>query len=183
MQIVNSDSRESKKQLSRKKMNRNIPRNKPIATVIKNYVDKKSGKVSDSRKEIQRRFFVLDWKGQKRYWQPSLIQASRTEPRHIPGSLTSGMLLLSRRYRHYGKPTMRINVHGASSDTSLLNTWRRMAICSKKGGTTISSADVWQRMPTLWLTMIGWARPTTWWLCLMVTGTLPMLRQRKLFME
>lgn len=47
-------------------MNRNIPRNKPVATVIKNYVDKKSGKVSDSRKEIQRRFFVLDWKDQKK---------------------------------------------------------------------------------------------------------------------
>lgn len=47
-------------------MSRNIPRNNPIATVIKNYVDKKSGKVTDSRKEIQRRFFGLDWKDQKK---------------------------------------------------------------------------------------------------------------------
>ncbi len=47
-------------------MNRNIPRNNSIATVIKNNVNKKSGKVSDSRKEIQRRFFGLDWKDQKK---------------------------------------------------------------------------------------------------------------------
>ena len=47
-------------------MDRWIPRNKPIATVIKNFIDKKSGKVTESRKEIQRRFFGLDWKDQKR---------------------------------------------------------------------------------------------------------------------
>ena len=41
-------------------------RNRPIATVIKNYVDKKSGKVSDSRNEIKRRFYGLDWKDQKK---------------------------------------------------------------------------------------------------------------------
>ena len=45
---------------------RRIPRNKPIATVIKNYLDKKSGKVTESREEIRRRFFGLDWKDQKR---------------------------------------------------------------------------------------------------------------------
>lgn len=45
---------------------RRIPRNKPIATVIKNYLDKKSGKVKESREEIRRRFFGLDWKDQKR---------------------------------------------------------------------------------------------------------------------
>ena len=43
-----------------------IPRNKPIATVIRNYMDKKSGKVSESREEIQRRFPGLDWKDQKK---------------------------------------------------------------------------------------------------------------------
>ncbi len=41
-------------------------RNRPITTVIKNYLDKKSGKVTESRNEIQRRFFGLDWKDQKR---------------------------------------------------------------------------------------------------------------------
>lgn len=47
-------------------MKRTIQRNNPIATVIKNYVNKKSGKVSVSREEIQRRFFGLDWKDQKK---------------------------------------------------------------------------------------------------------------------
>ena len=47
-------------------MDRYTSRNKPIATVIKNYIDKQSGKVTESRKEIQRRFFGLDWKDQKR---------------------------------------------------------------------------------------------------------------------
>ena len=42
------------------------PRNKPIATVIRNFINKESGKVTDSRKEIQRRFFGLDWKDQKK---------------------------------------------------------------------------------------------------------------------
>lgn len=41
-------------------------RNKPIATVIKNYMNKKSGKVTESRNEIQRRFPGLDWKDQKK---------------------------------------------------------------------------------------------------------------------
>lgn len=43
-----------------------VSRNNPIATVIKNYTNKKSGKVTDSRNEIQRRFFGLDWKDQKK---------------------------------------------------------------------------------------------------------------------
>ena len=41
-------------------------RNNPIATVIKNYINKKSGNVTASRNEIQRRFFGLDWKDQKK---------------------------------------------------------------------------------------------------------------------
>jgi hypothetical protein len=41
-------------------------RNTPIAALIKNYVDKKSGKVSVSRDEIKRRFDHLDWKDQKK---------------------------------------------------------------------------------------------------------------------
>lgn len=41
-------------------------RNTPIATLIKDYINKKSGKVSDSRKEILWRFKYLDWKDQKK---------------------------------------------------------------------------------------------------------------------
>ena len=43
-----------------------IPRNRPITTLIKWFNDKKSGKVTDARKEIQKRFDYLDWKDQKR---------------------------------------------------------------------------------------------------------------------
>ena len=39
--------------------------NTPIATVIKNYLDKKGGKVSVSRHEIEWRFNALDWRYQK----------------------------------------------------------------------------------------------------------------------
>ena len=46
--------------------NKQHKRNSPIATLIKNYVNKNSGKVSVSREEIQRRFNWLDWKDQKR---------------------------------------------------------------------------------------------------------------------
>jgi len=46
--------------------NKKQKRNSPIATLIKNYVNKNSGKVSASREEIQRRFNWLDWKDQKR---------------------------------------------------------------------------------------------------------------------
>ena len=45
---------------------RTVLRNHPIAKVIKNYVNKKSGRVTDSRNEIQKRFFGLDWKDQKK---------------------------------------------------------------------------------------------------------------------
>lgn len=41
-------------------------RNTPVATLIKNYINKKSGKVCDSRREIKRRFDYLDWKHQKK---------------------------------------------------------------------------------------------------------------------
>ena len=42
-----------------------MQKNHPIATVIKNYLNKKSKMVTDARKEIQRRFHGLDWKDQK----------------------------------------------------------------------------------------------------------------------
>ena len=41
-------------------------RNTPIVTLIKNFVNKRSGKVTESREEIQRRFDYLDWKDQKK---------------------------------------------------------------------------------------------------------------------
>lgn len=47
-------------------MKKTTPHNKPIASVIKNYMDKKSGKVTESREEIRRRFHGLDWKDQKK---------------------------------------------------------------------------------------------------------------------
>ncbi len=40
--------------------------NTPSATLIKNYLNKKSGKVVESRREIQRRFNGMDWCYQKR---------------------------------------------------------------------------------------------------------------------
>ena len=45
---------------------RPLTKNNPIAKVIKNFADKKSGKVTEARKEIQRRFYGLDWKDQKK---------------------------------------------------------------------------------------------------------------------
>ena len=39
--------------------------NKPISIAVKGYVDKTSGKVDESRKEIKRRFDGLDWRYQK----------------------------------------------------------------------------------------------------------------------
>ena len=41
-------------------------RNTPIVTLIKNFVNKRSGRVTESREEIQRRFDYLDWKYQKK---------------------------------------------------------------------------------------------------------------------
>lgn len=41
-------------------------RNTPIAKLIRNYLNKKSGKVSESRDEIKWRFDYLDWKDQKK---------------------------------------------------------------------------------------------------------------------
>ena len=43
-----------------------------MKSLIKNYINKKSGKVPESRKEIQRRFDHLDWKDQKKIMQAFL---------------------------------------------------------------------------------------------------------------
>ena len=41
-------------------------RNTPVATLLRNYINKKSKKVSESRREIIDRFLYLDWKDQKK---------------------------------------------------------------------------------------------------------------------
>lgn len=41
-------------------------RNTPVSTLLKRYLDKKSGKVSEARSEIKYRFDYLDWSVQKR---------------------------------------------------------------------------------------------------------------------
>ena len=48
-------------------------RNTPIATLIRNYSDKKSGKVAVSRRELQWRYASLDWKDQKKILRAFLI--------------------------------------------------------------------------------------------------------------
>ena len=53
-------------------------RNTPIATLIKNYINKKSGKVPESRKEIKRRFDHLDWKDQKKIMQ-AFLESGKTD--------------------------------------------------------------------------------------------------------
>ena len=53
-------------------------RNTPIATLIKNYVNKKSGKVADSRDEIQIRFDYLDWKDQKKILS-AFLESGKTD--------------------------------------------------------------------------------------------------------
>ena len=55
-------------------------RNTPIATLIKNYINKKSGKVAESRNEIQRRFEHLDWKDQKKILMASLDSCKTDRP-------------------------------------------------------------------------------------------------------
>lgn len=54
------------------KYQRIIGRNRPISTVIKLWMDKESGHVSEARREIRRRFFGLDWKDQKKILLASL---------------------------------------------------------------------------------------------------------------
>lgn len=52
--------------------------NRPISIVIKGYMDKKGGKVTDSRKEIQRRFDGLDWEYQKQIFF-AFLQSGATD--------------------------------------------------------------------------------------------------------
>lgn len=54
-------------------------RNCPVATLIKNFKDKKSGKVTASRNELQRRFDYLDWSQQKRILLLFLNSSTKTD--------------------------------------------------------------------------------------------------------
>lgn len=47
-------------------MENKIKRNRPIATVLREYVEKKKGKVSEARNELHQRFEYLDWSIQKK---------------------------------------------------------------------------------------------------------------------
>ena len=53
-------------------------RNTPVRTLIKNFTDKKSGKVSEARRELIRRFNYLDWKDQKRLI-PIFLDSGKTD--------------------------------------------------------------------------------------------------------
>lgn len=59
---------------------RNNRRNMPIATLIKNYVDKKSGKVSEARDEIKWRFRAQDWTVQKKILA-AFLEGGKTDRR------------------------------------------------------------------------------------------------------
>ena len=47
-------------------MENKIKRNRPIATVLREYLEKKKGKVADARNELHQRFEYLDWSIQKK---------------------------------------------------------------------------------------------------------------------
>ena len=49
-----------------KDFNQRLRHNRPAATLLKEFCNKKSGKVTDARRELQRRFSGLDWPLQKK---------------------------------------------------------------------------------------------------------------------
>lgn len=53
-------------------------RNTPVNTLLKRYLDKKSGKVSEARREIKYRFDYLDWSVQKRI-MTAFLASSKTD--------------------------------------------------------------------------------------------------------
>lgn len=55
-----------------------VQKNRPIATVLKEYLDKEKGKITAARKELQRRFDGLDWDVQKKAIIAHLI-STRTD--------------------------------------------------------------------------------------------------------
>ena len=111
---------------------RTVSRNNPIATVIKNYTNKKSGKVTEARNEIQRRFFGLDWKDQKKI---------------VAAFLDSGV---SDRDWAYSRL---LDLWDASFEQKMLyrqkNVIESISTYSMKAGIITSSAVGWQRIATL----------------------------------
>lgn len=51
----------------------NIKRNRPVAMLLKQFCNKKSKRVSEARKELQKRFLYLDWTQQKKIIQAHLL--------------------------------------------------------------------------------------------------------------
>lgn len=47
-------------------MDKNYNRNRPVATLIKEYTERRKGKLSSARRELQRRFDYLDYNQQKK---------------------------------------------------------------------------------------------------------------------
>lgn len=88
-----------------------IERNKPISIVIKGYLDKKGGKVTDSRKEIQKRFNGVDWEDQKRIVF-AFLQSGATDRDWVYSYIQSGMTALSRNCKSCGRNIMRNHYHG-----------------------------------------------------------------------
>lgn len=77
-------------------------RNTPISTLIKNYINKKSGKVVVSRREIQERFNYLDWKDQKKILM-SFLQAGMTDRNGLPtNSCHIGIRVSSLLWKNFG---------------------------------------------------------------------------------
>ena len=62
------------------------PRNRPIATLIRWYSDKKGGKVTEARREIEKRFDFLDWKDQKRIIL-AFLQSGKTDRQWAYGKI------------------------------------------------------------------------------------------------
>ena len=58
--------------------NKQRKKNTPIVTLMKNFINKKSGKVSESREEIKWRFNALDWKDQKKIL-PAFLDSSASD--------------------------------------------------------------------------------------------------------
>ena len=63
-------------------------RNTSVATLIRNYQNKKSGKVTASKKEIQDRFKHLDWKDQKKILM-DYLQSGKTDRAWASRQLTN----------------------------------------------------------------------------------------------
>ena len=124
-------------------------RNTPIVTLIRNYEDKKSGKVSVSREKIKWRFDHLDWKDQKKILFAFMDSGISDREWAYSKMLDNWDDSFSRRSENFGKLTMSISVRGLLSDTSHWNTSRSISVSLQMNATTTSSACVWPRTRTM----------------------------------